>query len=174
MGAEVSVVAANVEGREPGVEWTPVETVDELREATIDLAGKSDALIMAAAVSDFKPATTLTKKVRRREGLNVEFVPTEDILGSVRERNPGLFMVGFAATHGDPIPDAREKLGSKGVNLVVGNDISQEGIGFGTNENEVYVVGLEGERFVPRASKHEVARVILEALETEIKKERQR
>lgn len=174
MGAEVSVVAANVEAREPGVDWVSVETVDELREAVVVLAGESDALIMAAAVSDFKPTTALKEKVRRREGLSVEFVATEDVLKSVREENPGLFMVGFAATHGDPVPDAREKLGSKGVNLVVGNDISQKGIGFGADENEVHVVGPDGARFVPRASKREVARVILDELEIEIKKERQR
>lgn len=174
MGAEVTVIAANVEAREPGVEWVPVETVDELREATVELAAESTALVMAAAVSDFKPATAPTEKVRRREGLNVEFVATEDILGSLRERNPDLFMVGFAATHGDPVPDARDKLASKGVNLVVGNDISKEGIGFGADENEVYVVGPEGERFVPQASKSEIARAILDELETEIKKERQR
>ena len=173
-GADVSVVAANVGMREPGVEWTPVETVDELREAVVGLAGACDALIMAAAVSDFKPATALKEKVRRREGLKVEFVATEDVLKSVREENPGLFMVGFAATHGEPTPDAREKLGAKGVNLVVGNDISQEGTGFGADENEIYIVSPEGERFVPRASKREIARVILDDLENEIKKERQR
>lgn len=172
LGAKVSVVAANIEEREPGVEWISVETVDELSEAVVGVAGEIDALVMAAAVSDFKPSTTLKEKVRRREGLSVEFVATEDILSSVRERNPGLFMVGFAATHGDPIPDSRDKLGAKGVDLVVGNDISKEGIGFGADENEVYIVGSEGERFVPRASKREVARVILSELETEITKER--
>ena len=99
---------------------------------------------------------------------------TEDILSSVSGQNPGLFMVGFAATHGDPVPDARDKLGAKGVDLVIGNDISQDGIGFGTDENEVYIVGPEGERFVPRASKSEVARAILTELENEMKKERQR
>jgi phosphopantothenoylcysteine decarboxylase/phosphopantothenate--cysteine ligase len=82
-------------------------------------------------------------------------------------------VVGFAATHGDPVPDAREKLGSKGANLVIGNDISREGIGFGADENEVYVVGRGGERFVPRASKEDVARVILESLLKEMSAERQ-
>lgn len=172
LGATVSVVAANIEELEPGVEWVPVETVDELSQAVVGMAREIDALVMAAAVSDFKPSTTLKEKVRRREGLSVEFVATEDILSSVRERNPGLFMVGFAATHGDPIPDSRDKLGAKGVDLVVGNDISKEGIGFGADENEVYIVGSEGERFVPQASKREVARVILSELETEITKER--
>lgn len=174
-GASVTVVAANVEmSRESGVEWVPVETVDQMSEAVSSRASQSDALIMAAAVSDFKPATMLKEKVRRSEGLSVEFVPTEDILRSVRERNPELFMVGFSATHGDPRPDSRDKLRSKGVDIVVGNDISQEGIGFAVDDNEVYIVTSERERFVPRASKREIARAILGELQIEIEKERQR
>ena len=81
-------------------------------------------------------------------------------------------MVGFAATHGDPVADARDKLASKGANLVVGNDISQVGIGFGSDENEVWVVGREEERFVPRASKQEVAGVILETMMVEMERQR--
>ncbi len=173
MGAEVTVVAANVEPVEPGVSWVPVETVDELRREILNLTDENDALVMAAAVSDFKPATALDEKIRRSENLSLDFVATEDILKSVREENPNLFVVGFAATHGDPVPDAREKLGSKGVNLVVGNDISQKGIGFGADENEVYVVGPEDERFVPQAAKKAVARVILDELASQMKKERQ-
>ena len=172
MGAGVTVVAANVPEVEPGVRWVPVETVDELGEAVTGLSPENDALVMAAAVSDFKPAEASKKKVRRSEGLSLEFVATEDILAGVRRENPELFVVGFAATHGDPVSDAREKLGSKGADLVVGNDISREGIGFGADENEVYVVGPEDERFVPRASKKEVARVILEELVRELEKER--
>lgn len=173
LGAEVSVVAANIEAVEPGVEWHPVETVDEMSRSVMRLAAGADVLIMAAAVSDFKPATALRAKVRRSEGLTVEFVATEDILAAVRERNPDLFMVGFAATHGDPVPDAREKLSKKGVNLVVGNDISRTGIGFGAEENEVYVVSRDGERLVPRAAKIEVARDILDAVTADLKRERQ-
>lgn len=169
MGAEVTVVAANVEAGEPGTHRVPVETVDELRREILSRTNENDALVMAAAVSDFKPATALKEKIRRSEGLNLEFVATEDILKNVRQENPDLFVVGFAATHGDPVPDAREKLGSKGVNLVVGNDISQEGIGFGAEENEVHIVGPEDERFVPRASKEDVARAILEELTRNMK-----
>jgi len=129
---------------------------------------------MAAAVSDFTTASPVPEKMRRGEGaLSLELAPTADILKAIREKYPDLFVVGFAATHGDPVADARDKLSSKGVNLVVGNDISRAGIGFGTEENEVYVVGAEGERFVPRASKRAVARVILESMLEEIRKERQ-
>ncbi len=164
LGAEVSVVAANVEAAEPGTGWLPVETVDELREAVLRLAEGADALVMAAAVSDFTPAEPVDAKIRRGGNLTVEFTATTDILKAVRETYPNLYVVGFAATHGDPVADAREKLGSKGVDLVVGNDISRPGIGFGPEENEVYVVDEAGERFVPRASKREVARVILDTL----------
>ena len=174
LGAEVMVVAANVEGVEPETEWVTVETVEELRTEVLRRAGEVDALVMAAAVSDYKPASPVKEKIRRTEGvLSLELEPTADILKAVRGRYPDLFVVGFAATHGDPVPDARKKLGSKGANLVVGYDISQEGIGFGADDNEVYVVGRGGERFVPRASKEEVARVILESLVEEMSKERQ-
>ena len=174
LGAEVSVVAANVEGEEPGTEWVAVETVEELRSEVLSRATGADALVMAAAVSDFTPASPVREKIRRTEGgLSLDLKATPDILKAIRERYPDLFVVGFAATHGDPASDARKKLGSKGANLMVGNDISREGLGFGSDENEVYVVGRRGERFVPRASKEEVARVILESLLEEMSGERQ-
>jgi phosphopantothenoylcysteine decarboxylase/phosphopantothenate--cysteine ligase len=169
LGAEVTVVAANVEVEEPGASTYHVETVEELRTEVLRRAEEADALVMAAAVSDFTPASRVEEKIRRGEGvLRLEFEPTADILKAVRERYPDLFVVGFAATHGDPVVDARDKLGSKGVDLVVGNDISLSGIGFGSDENEVYVVGRENERFVPRASKVEVARAILDSILMEI------
>ena len=173
LGADVTVVSANVETVEPGVENRSVETAGELRDTVLDLAGAADTLVMAAAVSDFTPATPVGEKIRRREGTtNLELAPTADILGAVTERYPDLFVVGFAATHGDPLEDARDKLGRKGADLVVGNDISGEGVGFGADENEVYVVGREEERFVPRTSKQEVARVILETMMVEMERQR--
>jgi phosphopantothenoylcysteine decarboxylase / phosphopantothenate---cysteine ligase len=173
LGADVTVVSANIEMVEPGTQNRSVETAEELRDAVLDLAGRMDALVMAAAVSDFTPASPVGEKIRRREGTtNLELAPTVDILGSVAERYPGLFVVGFAATHGDPLEDARDKLGRKGADLVVGNDISGEGVGFGADENEVYVVGSEEERFVPRAPKQVVARVILDTMMVEMERQR--
>jgi phosphopantothenoylcysteine decarboxylase/phosphopantothenate--cysteine ligase len=173
LGAGVTVVAANVATVEPGTRYHTVETVEELHGAVLDLAADSDALVMAAAVSDFTPASQVREKIRRSSGTtSLELAPTADILEAVRERYPDLFVVGFAATHGDPVADAREKLAKKGANLVVGNDISREGVGFGAAENEVYVVGREKERFVPRASKEQVARVILDSMMAEMDEER--
>lgn len=177
-GAGVSVVAANVPEAEPGVDWRPVETFAELREETLRLCEEADALVMAAAVSDFTPASPmLEEKIRRggRETMTLELAATPDILSEVRERYPGLFVVGFAATHGDPLPDAREKLRKKGADLVVGNDISAPGIGFGSEENEAYIVMESGsgdgyeEHFVPRGPKIALASVILGHLMPAIK-----
>ena len=173
LGADVTLVAANIETVEPGIEIHAVETAGELRDAVLDLASQTDALVMAAAVSDFTPASPVGEKIRRREGTtSLELAPTDDILGSVTERYPDLFVVGFAATHGDPLEDARDKLGRKGADLVVGNDISGEGVGFGADQNEVYVVGRKEERFVPRASKEEVARDILDTMMVEMERQR--
>jgi phosphopantothenoylcysteine decarboxylase / phosphopantothenate---cysteine ligase len=173
LGAEVTLVAANVDRVEPGTRYFTVETVEELRDEVLDLAADSNALVMAAAVSDFTPASQVREKIRRSSGTtSLELAPTADILEAVREQYPDLFVVGFAATYGDPVADAREKLSKKGANLVVGNDISREGVGFGAAENEVYVVGREKERFVPRASKEQVARVILDSMMAEMDEER--
>ncbi|MDQ4063466.1 MAG: bifunctional phosphopantothenoylcysteine decarboxylase/phosphopantothenate--cysteine ligase CoaBC [Actinomycetota bacterium] len=169
-GAEVTVVAASVEEKEPGTRWVDVESYAELEEATVRFVGEVDALVMAAAVSDFTPAEIVEGKIRRggSKELELKLVATGDILKAVRESNPGLFMVGFAATHGDPVADAREKLESKNVDLVVGNDVSLSGSGFSSDENEVHIVGRAGEQFVSRAPKTEVARAILDALTREI------
>ncbi len=163
LGAEVTVVAANIAAPEPGVRWRGVETVEQLRAEVLRQVDGADALVMAAAVSDFTPASPVREKIRRSHGVrSVELAPTPDVLRAVREQNPDLFVVGFAATHGDPVADSREKLQSKGADIIVGNDISREGLGFGSEDNEVYVVGRKGERLVPRAPKAEVARAILE------------
>ncbi|HEX5850096.1 MAG TPA: bifunctional phosphopantothenoylcysteine decarboxylase/phosphopantothenate--cysteine ligase CoaBC [Rubrobacter sp.] len=172
-GADVTVVSANVEMVEPGTETRAVESAGELRDAVVELAARADALVMAAAVSDFTPASPVREKIRRgSETMSLELVPTDDILASVSGRYPGLFVVGFAATHGDALEDARDKLGRKGADLVVGNDISGEGVGFGADENEVYVVGREEEHFVPRASKSAVAGIILDTMMNEMERQR--
>jgi len=170
LGASVTVVAANVDGPEPGVRWVPVGDYRELREETLRHAEGAEVLAMAAAVSDFTPAEVSEGKIRRgeREELVLRLVATGDVLAEVRGRNPNLFVVGFAATFGDPAADARDKLRRKGADLLVGNDISLAGSGFGSDWNEVVIVGRGGgggeprERRVPRASKAEVARAILD------------
>jgi len=164
LGAEVTVVAANVEGPEPGVRWVPVSDYAGLERETLRRAEEADVVVMAAAVSDFTPDEVHEGKIRRggKGELELRLVATGDILAEVRRRRPDLFVVGFAATFGDPVEDAREKLKRKGADLVVGNDVSLAGAGFGSEENEVHIVGHDAERFVARSSKSQVARAILD------------
>lgn len=169
-GAEVSLVAANVEIDVPGAETRRVESFSQLREETLALCERADVLVMAAAVSDFTPAAPLLEeKIRRgdRREMTLELSATSDILAEIRAAFPELFIAGFAATHGNPLEDARDKLSRKGVDMVVGNDISGPGIGFASEENEAYIVIKSGlgegyeEHFVPRVQKNALASVIL-------------
>ncbi len=170
-GAETSVVAASVDlSRAEGIRYRDVVTAAELADATrAELAG-ADVLLMAAAVADFRPAAAEAGKIEKagRGGLSLELEPTEDVLSSVaQERRRDQTVVGFAAEHGAGAPArAREKLERKGLDAIVLNDVSSEGVGFEAEDNAVTILTAEGERDVPRTSKREVAREILDAVES--------
>jgi phosphopantothenoylcysteine decarboxylase/phosphopantothenate--cysteine ligase len=169
-GAEVTVVAANVAlPREEGIEYVDVETAAELRDATRARFADADALVMAAAVADFRPAEATAGKISKagREGLTVEMEPTADVLSELAgDRRAGQVVVGFAAEHGDgAVERAREKLERKRLDAVVVNDISRSDIGFDVEENEVTIVTPAGAAPVARASKAEVAAAVLDLVE---------
>jgi len=169
-GAEVTVVAANVSlPREPGVRYLDVETAEELREAALVEFDGADVLVMAAAVSDFRPAAPVEDKISKSglAGLSVEMEPTPDVLEELAaRRRPDQVVVGFAAEHGQgAVERARGKLERKRLDAVVVNDISRADIGFDAAENEVTVVTAAGAEQVPRGSKAEVAAAVLDAVE---------
>jgi phosphopantothenoylcysteine decarboxylase/phosphopantothenate--cysteine ligase len=172
LGAEVTVIAANVAlPREPAgrVRYVDVETAAQLRDACVAAFPGTDVLIMAAAVADFRPSVAHNGKVKKtgRDELAITLEPTEDVLsGLAATRRPDQTLVGFAAEHGaGALQYGRDKLTRKGVDAVVVNDISQPGIGFDTTENEVTIVTATGVEHVPRASKAEIARAILGAVD---------
>ena len=169
-GAHVSVVAANVGlPRNPVVAYEDVATAAELEAACEAAFTECDVLLMAAAVADYRPATTAGKKLKKEaaDELDLRLERTEDVLAALAgARRPGQTLVGFAAEHGEGAVDlARGKLERKGLDLVVVNDISRADIGFEVAENEVTIVGRGAERAVARASKAEVAGAILDAVE---------
>jgi phosphopantothenoylcysteine decarboxylase/phosphopantothenate--cysteine ligase len=169
-GAEVTVVAANVElPRTGGITYLHVETAAELRDATHAEFAAADALVMAAAVADFRPSSPASTKIKKDEhdALAIELERTDDVLGELSSvRRPGQVVVGFAAEHGEgAIERAREKLERKGLDAIVVNDISRADIGFDVDENEVAIVTASGTQQVPRASKAEVAAAVLDAVE---------
>jgi phosphopantothenoylcysteine decarboxylase / phosphopantothenate---cysteine ligase len=169
LGAEVTVVAANVTlPRSPRVRYVDVSTAAELQRACEERFAGADVLLMAAAVADYRPAVAADTKLKKdeREELVVALERTPDILsGLAAIRRADQTIVGFAAEHGDgAVAYGREKLARKGLDAVVVNDIARADIGFEGAHNEVTIVTADGERPVPRASKAEIARAILEAV----------
>lgn len=168
-GACVTLVGANLAVPPPvGVEHVAVETVAELSAALDERFPSCDVLLMAAAVSDFRPADAARVKLERCERLAIELEPTEDIVaGLASQRRAEQLVVGFAAEHGgDFVARARTKLARKGLDAIVANDVSVSGIGFDSTENAVVIVTADGvERRVERQAKSAVAEAILDEVE---------
>ena len=169
-GAEVTVVAANVAlPRRPGLHYVEVGTAAELADACAQAFEHCDVLLMAAAVADYAPLEAHAGKVKKGEAgerLSLELARTPDVLsGLAARRRPGQLLVGFAAEHGEgAVAYAREKLQRKRLDAVVVNDVSMPGIAFEAPENEVTIVTEDGDQHVPRATKAEVARAVLDAV----------
>src|SRR5207247_3707867 len=138
----------------PGVEYVEVRTAAELHDATLARLADADVLLMTAAVADFRPAHPRAEKIAKEEheALTVELERTADVLSeAAARRRPGQTIVGFAAEHGaEALPRARAKLARKGLDAIVVNDISRADIGFDSEQNEVTIVGRDGERHVER------------------------
>jgi phosphopantothenoylcysteine decarboxylase/phosphopantothenate--cysteine ligase len=171
-GARVTLVVGQVSvplpSADPSARIVRVETTAEMRDAVVEAVGASDALVMAAAVADFRPRRAATTKIGRDKGLSLELEPTEDILAAVSaavaagpsSRRP--ILVGFAAETGS-LDRAPEKLRRKGVDLLVANDVSEAGSGFGTDTNRVTILAAGGgQDELPLLSKREVAERILD------------
>jgi phosphopantothenoylcysteine decarboxylase/phosphopantothenate--cysteine ligase len=171
-GAEVSLLAAAVEVPLPeAAAVIRVETSGDLRVELLRSLFESgdrpaDALVMAAAVSDFAPVNPSATKVHRGDGLSLELGPTPDLLAEVsriaRTSGNAPMLVGFAAETGS-LERAAEKLRTKGVDLLVANDVSETGSGFGTDTNRVVILDAAGAREdLPLLTKREVADRILD------------
>jgi phosphopantothenoylcysteine decarboxylase/phosphopantothenate--cysteine ligase len=167
LGARVTVIAANVAlPRSPSVRYVDVVTAAELAEACEREFAECDLLLMAAAVADFRPIDPESGKLKKtdRDGMTIELEQTTDVLSRLAElRRPGQRLVGFAAEHGDGALDyGREKLQRKGLDAIVVNDVSGAGVGFDALENEVTVITADAEHHLPRTTKAEIARGILD------------
>jgi phosphopantothenoylcysteine decarboxylase / phosphopantothenate---cysteine ligase len=169
-GARVTVVAALVSVELPAYATiVRVETTAEMRDAVLDLVGSADALVMAAAVADFRPRHTSAAKLSRDDGRVLELEPTEDILAaasaSVRgpgARDPRPILVGFAAETGS-LERAPDKLRRKGVDLLVANDVAEPGSGFGTDTNRVTILSTDAPpQELPLLAKRAVADLLLD------------
>jgi phosphopantothenoylcysteine decarboxylase/phosphopantothenate--cysteine ligase len=141
------------------VDFIPVETAAEMHDAVSRYIGKMDIAVFAAAVADYTPAQVQPQKLKKKgETLSLELVRTVDILGSARETFgfKGT-LVGFAAETENLEKNARDKLIRKHCDLIIANDVSQPGIGFDSDENQVLLVYPDRTESLPTASKHELS-----------------
>jgi len=129
----------------PGAVFVPVQSAEDMREAILQHLGKATIVIKAAAVADYRPAHPSPAKIRSgQERLSIDLSPNPDILKEVAARRGSAFVVGFAAETGDVAAHAVAKLRDKGIDLLVANDVSREGIGFDADDNEVLLVDRWG------------------------------
>ena len=165
-GAEVFLITASNLPPPKVAKVVQVETAAEMDQAVRSLVPESDVVIMAAAVADFRPAQPRMHKLDKREGVpTLELEPTTDILSWLSKEYPDKILVGFAAETTDVRERATRKLETKGVDVMVANDVTKKGVGFEHDTNEVTVMTRTGEEmFVPLTSKEEVARAILDVV----------
>jgi phosphopantothenoylcysteine decarboxylase / phosphopantothenate---cysteine ligase len=170
-GARVVLVTASPLGLDPVlaplVERRDVETAREMLDVVLEVATDADVVVMAAAVSDFRPTEPATTKLRRDEGVpTLALEPTDDVLVAVVAKRPaGQVVVGFAAETSDVLARARVKLATKGCDLLVVNDVSQPDVGFDHETNEVVILGDDGsEERVGLTTKQAVASVLLDSV----------
>ena len=169
-GANVILVAGPVAlATPPGVERVDVATAAEMEEAVISRLPGVDALIMSAAVADFRPdeahATKIKRETMEADGFTLHLTPNPDILkkaGTLKKRQ---VLVGFALETEDGLDHARTKLAAKNLDIIVLNNPLREGAGFGSDTNIVTLLFRDGTiKQLPRLSKTEVAGRIMEAL----------
>jgi phosphopantothenoylcysteine decarboxylase / phosphopantothenate---cysteine ligase len=164
-GAHVVLVSGPTDLQVPeGVDWVPVRTTEEMRNTVHERAAEADIVIMAAAVSDYRPATTLDKKMKRgSDRLVLDLEPTTDILAELGREKGGRILVGFAAETDNIAENARGKLARKGADIIVANDVTQEGAGFDTDTNIVTLFLRDGSEIpLPKLTKFEVANRVLD------------
>jgi phosphopantothenoylcysteine decarboxylase/phosphopantothenate--cysteine ligase len=161
-GAKVTLVTAPTSLVEPvGVNLVKVNTAQEMQQAVENVTTQADALVMAAAVADYRPIKAAKDKIKKGEaGLTLELEPTLDILSSVK----GNFIkVGFAAESSNLMENAEQKLKQKGLDLIVANDITASDSGFSTDTNRVTIIDRKGKvDSLPLISKREVADKVLD------------
>ncbi|MBI2160557.1 MAG: bifunctional phosphopantothenoylcysteine decarboxylase/phosphopantothenate--cysteine ligase CoaBC [Candidatus Rokubacteria bacterium] len=162
-GAEVTLISGPTAlTPPPGAVFVPVQTAEEMREAVLQHLPPATIVIKAAAVADYRAKQAAASKIKGKRDLTLELTPNPDILAEVAARRTGAFIVGFAAETHDVAAHARAKLEGKGIDLLVANDVSQRGIGFDAEDNEVLLLDRwGGTRALPRMPKTEVADAIL-------------
>ena len=166
-GAEVALISGPTELEPPaGARLTSVTTAAEMRHAVLEEFSGCTAVIMAAAVSDYRPVDFAPKKIKRGKGpIELRLEPNPDILKEISARKNGKMLVGFAAETGELVANAAKKLKDKNLDMIIANNVSEAGAGFDVDTNVATILDRAGTvRSLPLMSKDELAEQILDHL----------
>jgi len=168
-GADVTLITGPTALVAPaGVRTFPVESADDMKDAILAHLPRADAVIMAAAVADYRPIERATKKMKKKDlgnEMKIRLIENPDLLKAiVASRRPGTIVIGFKAETGDATAEASRMLRDKKLDLVVANDIAAPQSGFGSDDDQVAFVSADGVEQLPLLKKTEVARRLVEKL----------
>ena len=167
-GADVTLITAPTNLQEPlFADVVPVVSAQEMFDAVKERAPQMDIIIKAAAVADYTPVSVSDEKIKKKDGdLSLPMRRTTDILAYLGEhRKPGQFICGFSMETENLVENSKKKLQKKNADLIVANNLRDEGAGFGTDTNVVTLVMEEGIVELPCMSKEEVAEAVLDAIQ---------
>lgn len=164
-GAHVLLVSGPTSLTAPGAaEVTKVESTEEMRDAVLRLLPHASIVIMTAAVSDYRPKSASSQKIKRKGPMNLELEATPDILKELAQRKTSQVIVGFAAETENVLENARQKLVSKNLDAIAVNDVSRAGVGFDSDRNAVTLITHDEVIEVPETTKWEVAQRVLDQI----------
>jgi len=173
-GAEVILISGPVSLPLPrrDIKLLPVRSAEEMKKAVLANLEGSSVVIMAAAVSDYRPKVVSERKIKKGDfDTSLALERTEDILGKLGKRKGARILVGFAAETEDLIANAQKKLKGKNLDLIVANDVTKPGAGFGSDTNQVKILYASGEvKDLPVMSKEEVSQFILDDVASLLKR----
>jgi phosphopantothenoylcysteine decarboxylase/phosphopantothenate--cysteine ligase len=153
----------------PGVDFFPVESAREMYAAVMDKFSLADVIIKAAAVADYRPEEAYGQKIKKGDTLSVKLVRNPDILQELGSQKGDRFLVGFAAETENLLENARKKMTNKNLDLIVANDLTQEGAGFAKETNKVHLIFRDGHvEELPLMLKSELSHLILERVRAAI------
>ena len=166
-GANVTLISTVDRSVASGIRVVSVETAQQMLDAVTEHAPSSDVVVMTAAVADFRPVHAVDGKIKKHNGIpEITLEPTPDILASLGAAKPvGQTLVGFAAETDDVLANAQSKLKRKNLDLIVANDVSAPGVGFGHDTNAVSILLADGQQIqVDLATKHTIATAVLDSV----------
>jgi phosphopantothenoylcysteine decarboxylase / phosphopantothenate---cysteine ligase len=162
-GARVLLVSGPTALNPPAAaEVARVESAEEMRQAVLKLLPQATIVIKTAAVSDYRPKSLASQKIKRSGPMTLELEPTADILGEISRHKQSQLIIGFAAETQNALENARKKLASKSLDAIVVNDVSREGVGFDSDRNAVTIITQHEVVEVPETTKWEVAQRVLD------------